>query len=111
LIGRILAVSPHNMFLESAISTYDLIKSDDRSSLKRETLNDYLMINLNMPPLTSIDLQPAVFKFVHDKNRRPQKNFTMSTFKKQEYYHGFFPKAEHDSDNKAKRKIDLKPMF
>ena len=30
-----------NMFVESAISAYDVIKYDDRSSLKRETLNDY----------------------------------------------------------------------
>lgn len=36
LIARIVAVSPHNMFVEAAISAYDLIKSDDCSSLKGE---------------------------------------------------------------------------
>ena len=39
----IVAVSPHNMFVEFAISAYDLIKSDDRASLRRETLNDYTL--------------------------------------------------------------------
>ena len=48
LIAQIAAVSPQNMFVESAILAYDLIKSDDRSSLKRETLNDYMTIKLNM---------------------------------------------------------------
>ena len=76
LIAQIVAVSPQNMFVESAISAYDLIKSDDRSSLKRETLNDYMTIKLNMPPVTSIDLHPVVVAFLKDKDRRPQKNLT-----------------------------------
>ena len=98
LIARIVAVSPHNMFVESAISAYDLIKSDDRASLKRDTLNDYLIVKLNMPPLASIDLRPAVYNFLKDKDRSPQKHFNLSTVKKQEYYHGFFIESElHDS--------------
>ena len=37
------------MFVESVISAYDLIKSKDRANLSQKTLNDYLMIKLNMP--------------------------------------------------------------
>ena len=59
-----------------AVLEYDLIKSDDRPSLKRESLNDYMTIKLNMQPVTSIDLHPVVVAFLKDKDKRPQKNLT-----------------------------------
>ena len=113
LIAWIVAVSPHNMFVESAISAYDLIKSDDRSSLKRETLSDYMTIKLNMTPVTSVDLGPVVVGFLKDKGRCPQKNFNMKVVKKQEYYQGFFEESKLNSDTSCihKYKIDLKPTF
>ena len=48
LIAQTVAVSPHNMFVESAISAYDLIKSDDRSSFKRETDIRKKKFNMNV---------------------------------------------------------------
>ena len=76
LITQIVAVSLHNMFVESAFLAYNLIKSDDRSSLKRETLNDYMTIKFNMPTVKSIDLRSVVVAFLNDKDRLPQKNLT-----------------------------------
>ena len=44
MLCRIASLSPHNMFVESCISSYDLIKDDDRLNLSRSTMNDYLMV-------------------------------------------------------------------
>ena len=62
-----------------------------------------------MSPIVSIDIRPAVFKFLNDKKRRPQTQFNMSVLKKQEYYHGFL--IESESDRSQKCKIDMKPTF
>jgi len=63
MISRIAVQSPHNMFVERCISSYDLIKDDDRASLSRGTMNDYLMMRVNMPELASFDMRRAVIKF------------------------------------------------
>ena len=81
------------IFVESAISTYDLTKSDHWSSLEREILIDYMTIKLNKPPVTSNYLHPVVVTFLTDKDRHPQKNFNMKVVIKQEYYHGYFEES------------------
>ena len=59
------------MFVERCISTYDLIKDDDRSSLSRDTMNDYMMVRLNMPPLVNFGICRAVLNFLKKEDRRP----------------------------------------
>ena len=65
-------------------------------------------VKLNMPPVVSIDLHPAVFIFIKRKDRHPQHNFNMSVFKKQEFS-GFFNEATTESDHHPK--MNLKPKF
>ena len=36
MISRIAVLSPHNMFVEKCISSYDLIKDDDRVSYQEK---------------------------------------------------------------------------
>ena len=69
---------------------YDLIKSDDRSSLQRTTLNDYMIVQ--MRPVANYDLRKPTVKFIKAKNHRPQQHFT-TKFKQQEFFVGFFEEA------------------
>ena len=71
MIRRVTALNPHNMFVERCISCYDLIKDDDRSSLSQETMNDYLMVKINMPPLINFDMSRAVLKYLNKKRMAP----------------------------------------
>ena len=41
LLARILVMSPYSMYVEFAISAYNLIKDDHRASLDREKMNAY----------------------------------------------------------------------
>lgn len=89
-----LVLSPHSMYIERCISAYDLIKSDDRSSLQRDTLNDYTIVKMNMPSVADYDLRKATTKFMKTKNRRPQQQFMdAANFKQKEYFVGFFVEA------------------
>ena len=65
------------------------------------------MVKLNMSPLASMDLHPAVF---NDRKRCPQKSFQhVNIKKKKQYYHGFFLESELDKSHK--HKMDLRPNF
>ena len=93
LISRVAALSPHNMFVERCISCYDLMKDDDRSSLSRETVNDYLMVKINMPPLINFDMRRAVLKYLNKKERHPHR-VNMSKYKSQHWFSGVFEEAD-----------------
>lgn len=69
-LARILVCKPHSADCERLISAYNRLKSNSRASLNRETIVDYLYINVNMPPLSEFDARPAVCKWLHDKDRR-----------------------------------------
>ena len=87
VIARLVALSPHNMYVEQCISAYDMIKSEDRSSLKRDTLNDYMIVKMNMPPVATYDMKIPVLKYLNHKKRKPQKDFSNGEkFKQQEYF-------------------------
>ena len=103
--SRLVALSPHNMFVERCISVYDLMKTEDRSSLQRSTLNDYMIVKLNMPPLAEFDIRKAVNKFLKAKvQRRPQTNFGDAVkFKQHRYFNGFFCEATCDEHNVTKK--------
>lgn len=103
VLARLVALSPHNMYVERCISAYDLIKSDDRSSLQRDTLNDYMIVKMNMPPVADYDLRKATTKFMKAKNRRPQQQFMDGAkFKQQEYFVGFFVEARKSAGPQKK---------
>ena len=57
VLGRILVCKPHSADCERVISLYNKVKSICRSSLKRQTMSDYLYINMNMPPLYVVLIQ------------------------------------------------------
>ncbi len=101
LLARILAASPHNMYVERAISAYDLLKTDDRSSLQRECLNDYLHVKLNMPPVADYDPRPAIQRWWTDVRRRPNQTPT-GKYEAQEYLVGFFSDATDEKSDMHK---------
>ena len=63
LLARILVMSPHSMHVEFAISAYNLIKDDHRASLDRETMNAYLVVHLDMPPVSHFDPRPIAARW------------------------------------------------
>jgi len=80
-----------------------IIKSDDRSSLQRDTLNDYMIAKMNMPPVAENDLRKATTKFMKAKNCRPQQQFMDGAkFKQQEYFVGFFVEARKSAGPQKK---------
>ena len=58
-LARIIAAKPHSKHVERIVSSYNLIKSTDRSSLSGDTVQDYLVVRHNMPPVTKFDVRPA----------------------------------------------------
>ena len=66
VLGRILVCKPHSADCERVISLYSKIKSICSSSLKRQTMSDYLCINMNVPPLCSFDPRPATFQWMDE---------------------------------------------
>ena len=70
VLSRILVCKPHSADCERLISAYNRLKSLDRASLSRQTISDYLHINVNMPPLGNFDARAAVLKWFSDKHRR-----------------------------------------
>ena len=105
MISRIAVLSPHNMFVERCISCYDLIKDDDRSSLSRETMNDYLIVKINMPPLSNFDMRRAVMKYLNKKERRPH-IVNVTKYKSQRWFSGVF--VEADEKNVPKKVLPPK---
>ena len=70
VLGRILVCKPHSADCERIISLYNIVKSADRSLLNRQTISDYLYINMNMPLLSDFDPRPAVLHWLDEKDRR-----------------------------------------
>ena len=106
LISRIAVLSPHNMFVERCISSYDLIKDDDRASISRDTMNDYMMVRINMPVLANFDMCRAVMKYLREKDRRPH-SVDIVKYKSQRWFTGVFVEA---NERQPPQKI-LPPKF
>ena len=73
VLGRILVCKPHSVDCKRVISLYNKVKSICRSSLKRQTMSDYLYINMNMPPLCSFDPRPATLQWMVERSRTQDK--------------------------------------
>jgi len=97
VFSRLLAAKPHSADVERLISANNVVKSDDRSSMKLSTENMYLFIHYNLPALTDWDPKPAVLSWLKDKERRGRKR---RKGKQQTYFKGVFPEADQPKTSK-----------
>jgi hypothetical protein len=107
VLGRILACKPYSADCERVISLYNKVKSTCRSSLKCQTMSDYLYIHMNMPPLSAFDPRPATLKWMNEKEHRTR-NTPIAA--EQQWFSKVF---QHDNsyDNKeAEGKAKEKPI-
>lgn len=109
LLARILVMSPHSMHVEFAISVYNLIKDDHRASLDRETMNAYLVVHLDMPPVSHFDPRPIAARWFKQpteqdsqQRKKPRETWDMEKYKSQEYFRGFFKEADVKKEHRLK---------
>ena len=101
-LARIVATMPHSMDVERIISSYNLIKTIDRSSLSSDTLKDYLVVRHNMPCVIQFDVRPAVEKWNKCIQRKPRQSGKIAKFMCQEYVAVFL---EHHTRRKVLRHL------
>ena len=94
VLSRILVCKPHSADCERVISQYNKVKSTCRASFDRQTVSDYLYINMNMPPLCEYDPRPAILRWMDDKDRRTRDTPKAS---KQEWFKKLF--SNQDGEN------------
>ena len=70
-LARVIAAKPHSMDVERIVSSYNLIKSMDHSSLSGDALQDYLVVRHNMASVANFDVRPAVEEWISRRERRP----------------------------------------
>ena len=70
-LPRVISAKLHSMDVERVVSSYNLIKSTDRSSLSGDTLQDYLVVRHNMASIANFDVRPAVEEWMRRRERRP----------------------------------------
>eukprot|EP00794_Sanderia_malayensis_P014618 gene14618-16132_t len=90
-IACLVAAKPHSADVERLISTYNKLKTSDRSSLSSTTLRNYLHVVQNMSDLDTFDPSQAALDWITDKERRarcPEKA------KQQSWFVGVFKEAE-----------------
>ena len=88
-LARIVSTA-HSMDVERIISSYNLIKAIDRSSLSSDTIKDYLVVHHNMPCVAQFDVRPAVEEWNKRAHRKPHRNCDIAKFMCQEYVETFF---------------------
>ena len=94
-LARIVAATPHSCDVERLISSYNRIKTIDRSSLTPETINDYLHIDVNMPVLSEWNPWKAVQLWISEKDRRQIKS---SPQMNSDYFVGVFRDAMYSAE-------------
>jgi len=68
----IMSLFPHSMYVERLVSSHNLIKSETRASIDRETLNDYRTVKESVGPLAAFDARRTIAKWMSLKQRRPK---------------------------------------
>ena len=104
-IARLVAAKPHSADVERLISTYNKLKTSDRSSLSSTTLRNYLHVVQNMGDLDIFDPSQAALDWITDQERRaryPEKA------KQQSWFVGVFKEAE-DFRQRQKTEKSQKP--
>ena len=99
-LARIVAAKPHSMDVERLISSYNLIKSTDRSSLS----GDYfckiiLFVRHNMPCTAKFDARQAVEVWMSRAQRKPRHDRDITRFMHQEYVATFFGTSSSNTDS------------
>ena len=79
-LARNVSTMPHSMDVERIISSYNLIKAIDRSSLSSDTIKDYLVVRHNMPCVAQFDVRPAVEEWNKRVRRKPHQNRDIAKF-------------------------------
>jgi hypothetical protein len=108
VLGRILVCKPHSADCERVISLYNKVKSTCTSSLKRQTMSDYLYIHINMPPLSNFDPRPATLQWMDEKEcrtRNTPKAGEQEWFSKVFLQDNSFENEEAEEANEVKRKF------
>ena len=107
VLGRILVCKQHSADCERVISLYNKVKSICRSSLKRQTMSDYLYINMNMPPLCSFDPRPATLRWMDEREHR-----TRNTTKagEQEWFSKVFQQDDSPQNGEAEEGVKTKSI-
>ena len=102
VLGRILVCKPHSADCERVILLYNKVKSICRSFLKRQTMSDYLYINMNMPPLCSFDPRPATLQWMDEREHR-----TRNTTKEgeQEWFSQVFQQDDSPQNGEAEEGV------
>ena len=94
-LASIIAAKPHSMNVERIVSSYNLIKSTDRSSLSGDTVQDYLVVR-HMSPVAKFDVRPAAEEWITRRERlRPRQDRDVAKFMHQEYVTSFFGTASN----------------
>ena len=95
-LASIIAAKPHSMNVERNVSSYNLIKSTDRSSLSGDTVQDYLVVRHNMSLVAKFDVRPAAEEWITRRERlRPRQDRDVAKFMHQEYVTSFFGTASN----------------
>ena len=89
LLGSFLALTPHSMGTERAVSHFNLIRSSHRLSMSEETVNSRLLVALNGVGTALYDPRPAVAKFLALKDRR-NRSTDSSVYVGREFMKKFF---------------------
>ena len=89
-LAGVIAAKPHSMDVERIVSSYNLIKSTDRSSLSGDTLQDYLIVRHNMACVAKFDIRLAVEEWLSRRERRPRQDRDIQRYMQQEYVTSFF---------------------
>ena len=99
--------SSHILLIARVISLYNKVKSICRSSLKCQTMSDYLYINMNMPPLCSFDPRPATLQWMDEREHR-----TRNTTKagEQEWFSKVFQRDDNPQNGEAEEGVKTKSI-
>jgi len=95
-IARIIAAKPHSCDVERLVSAYNQLKDTNRCKMSAETIDTYLNIRVNMPPLAEFDVRPAVRRWMADKERRERIPVKAT---KQAWFKGTFREALRQTMN------------
>ncbi len=95
-LARFSAAKPHSADVERIISLYNNLKTPERNSMDAETVQDYLYVAMNMPPLAEFDARPAVHLWLQSEERRPRGYSAKAT--EQEYFCGVFAQSNARKD-------------
>ena len=93
-IARIIAAKQHSCDVERLVSAYNQLKVTNRCKMFAETIDAYLNIRINMPPLAEFDVRPAVRRWMADKERRERIPIKAT---KQAWFKGTFREADDES--------------